>query len=248
MIQFIDVIKRLDNRRILDELNLNVRTGETYVIIGGSGTGKSVTLKHMVGLMRPDSGQVLIDDSDIGNADSKQLRRLRRKFGFVFQDAALINWLSVGQNIALPLREHTDLSEEEITETVREKLALVSLSGIEKRLPSMLSGGMRKRVGLARAIVMNPEIILYDEPTAGLDPIMTSAISHLIADLQHRLHTTSVVVTHDMESAYVVADRIGMLHQGKVIWEGTPDEIRRADNPRVSAFVEGRYDPNLDEE
>ncbi|MEQ8764350.1 MAG: ABC transporter ATP-binding protein [Planctomycetota bacterium] len=248
MIQFKDVVKRLDGRNVLDGLNLHVQTGETYVIIGGSGTGKSVTLKHMVGLMQPDSGQVLIDDIDIGHADTRQLRRIRRKFGFVFQDAALINWLDVGQNIALPLKEHTKLSNDEVDETVREKLALVNLTGIERKLPSQLSGGMRKRVGLARAIVMNPEIILYDEPTAGLDPVMTSAISHLIADLQHRLHTTSVVVTHDMESAYVIADRIGMLHKGKMIWEGTVDDIRTADNPRVRAFVEGRYDPNLDED
>ncbi len=239
MIDMINVCKHLSGKDVLKNLNLHIKKGETYVIIGRSGIGKSVTIKHMVGLMKPDSGRVIVDGVEVHKLGKKELQRFRLKFGFLFQSNALLNSLTVFENIALPLREHTKMSEEEVRERVRQKLALVGLEGTEDMMPEDLSGGMRKRVALARAIVMEPKIILYDEPTTGLDPITADAINHLIRDMQEKLGVTSVVVTHDMKSAYFVGDRIGLLHDGHIIQEGPPDQIRNSKDDRVQQFING---------
>ena len=239
MIDMINVCKHLSGKDVLKNLNLHIKKGETYVIIGRSGIGKSVTIKHMVGLMKPDSGRVIVDGVEVHKLGKKELQRFRLKFGFLFQSNALLNSLTVFENIALPLREHTKIGEEEIRERVRQKLALVGLEGTEDMMPEDLSGGMRKRVALARAIVMEPKIILYDEPTTGLDPITADAINHLIRDMQEKLGVTSVVVTHDMKSAYFVGDRIGLLHDGHIIQEGSPEQIRNSKDDRVQQFING---------
>jgi len=239
VIDMINVYKRLSGKDVLKNLNLHIKKGETYVIIGRSGIGKSVTIKHMVGLMKPDSGRVVVDGVEVHKLSKKELQRFRLRFGFLFQSNALLNSLTVFENIALPLREHTKMSEEEIRERVRQKLALVGLEGTEDIMPEDLSGGMCKRVALARAIVMEPQIILYDEPTTGLDPITADAINHLIRDMQKKLGVTSVVVTHDMKSAYFVGDRIGLLHDGHIIQEGSPQQIRNSNDDRVQQFING---------
>ena len=239
MIDMINVYKRLSGKDVLKNLNLHIKKGETYVIIGRSGIGKSVTIKHMVGLMKPDSGRVVVDGVEVHKLSKKELQRFRLRFGFLFQSNALLNSLTVFENIALPLREHTKMSEEEIRERVRQKLALVGLEGTEDIMPEDLSGGMCKRVALARAIVMEPQIILYDEPTTGLDPITADAINHLIRDMQKKLGVTSVVVTHDMKSAYFVGDKIGLLHDGHIIQEGSPEQIRNSKDDRVQQFING---------
>ncbi|MFH0778913.1 MAG: ABC transporter ATP-binding protein [Candidatus Eisenbacteria bacterium] len=231
--------KSFGKKVVLDELDLTIKDGESLVVIGRSGCGKSVLLKHMIGLMRPDSGHIYIDGKELTKMEEEELNSLRTRFGMVFQGAALFDSLTVGENVALPLREHTQLSEEEIQTRVREKLGLVELEGIEDARPSSLSGGMKKRVGLARAIAMDPEFVLYDEPTTGLDPIMADAINSLIRSLQEKLSMTSVAVTHDMTSAYKIADRIGMLHDGRIILHGTPEEIRTCGDHRVCQFISG---------
>ncbi|KPJ59414.1 MAG: ABC transporter [Latescibacteria bacterium DG_63] len=231
--------KSFDGRPVLRGLDLTIQDGESLVVIGRSGCGKSVLLKHLIGLMRPESGHVYIDGNDLTTMREEQLNELRKRFGMVFQGAALFDSLSVGENVALPLREHTRLSEKDIRKRVSEKLGLVELEGIEDARPSSLSGGMKKRVGLARAIAMDPEFVLYDEPTTGLDPIMADAINSLIRNLQKKLSITSVAVTHDMRSAYRIADKIAMLHDGKIIYKGTPDEIRRCQDSRVCQFISG---------
>ncbi|MCX7702477.1 MAG: ABC transporter ATP-binding protein [Planctomycetota bacterium] len=239
MIELIDVHKTLGGKKVLVGMNLSIKRGETYTVIGRSGIGKSVTLKHIVGVMKPDKGRVIVDGVEVQNLNRRQLERFRVKFGYLFQSSALLNSLNVFENVALPLREHTRMSEEEIQERVVQKLSLVGLKGTEKMMPSDLSGGMRKRVALARAIVMEPEVILYDEPTTGLDPITADAINGLIRDMQQRLKVTSVVVTHDMKSAYKISDRIGLLHEGRIIQEGTPDNIKDSNDPRVKQFING---------
>jgi len=239
LIELIDVHKTLGGKKVLAGMNLAINRGETYTIIGRSGIGKSVTLKHIVGVMKPDSGRVIVDNIEVQNLSRRQLERFRAKFGYLFQSSALLNSLNVLENVALPLREHTKMSESEIRDRVAQKLALVGLKGTEKIMPSELSGGMRKRVALARAIVMEPEIILYDEPTTGLDPITSDAINELIREMQSRLKVTSVVVTHDMKSAYKISDRIGLLHEGRIIQEGTADDNRQSDDPRVKQFING---------
>ncbi len=231
--------KRLGGRPVLDKLSLRVPPGEVFVIIGPSGTGKSVTLKHMIGLMTPDDGRVRVQGEDITNASPRLLDAVRTKFGVLFQNGALLNSLTVAENVALPLREHTSLPEAEIQRIVREKLAMVELDGFEDTMPDALSGGMRKRVGLARAIVREPMIILYDEPTSGLDPVMSNVINHLILNMKRRLGVTSVVVTHDMASAYLIADRIAMIHRGRILQEGTPKEILQTTEPVVRQFIDG---------
>ena len=240
MIELIDLHKKLARRKVLDGLSLKVERGETMVIIGRSGSGKSVTFKHITGLFRPDRGQVLVDGVDVASASRAQLDEVRRRLGVLFQSGALINWLSVAENVALPLRELTNLGEAEIQRIVAEKLDLVELTGAENQMPDSLSGGMRKRAGLARALVRDPEIILYDEPTAGLDPIMANRINELIIDMQRKLKVTSLIVTHDMESAFMVADRIAMLFGGKIIQVGTPQEIQATTNPIVRQFIDGK--------
>lgn len=235
----IKVCKTLGGKKVLNNMSLNIKRGETYVIIGRSGIGKSVTIKHMVGLMKPDSGKVVVDNIEVNRLNKHELEKFRLKFGFLFQSNALLNSLTVFENIALPLREHTDMSEKEIQERVHEKLSLVGLEGTDDMMPEDLSGGMRKRVALARAIVMEPQIILYDEPTTGLDPITADAINHLIRDMQKKLGVTSVVVTHDMKSAYFVGDRIGLLHDGHIIQEGSPQQLRNSKDERVQQFING---------
>ena len=238
-IQFKGVFKRLGGRNVLDGLDLTVPAGETFVIIGRSGTGKSVSLKHMVGLMTPDAGEVYVEGERLVQDDPGALDAVRTKFGVLFQSGALLNSLSVAENVALPLREHSALPEEEIQRIVREKLALVELTAAGDAMPDALSGGMRKRVGLARAIVREPRIILYDEPTSGLDPVMSNVINHLIINLKRRLHVTSVVVTHDMASAYLIADRIALIDKGRIVQEGTPKEILQTKDASVRQFIDG---------
>ena len=249
MIRLVDVKKRLGAKQVLDGLTMEVDAGRTFVVIGRSGTGKSVTLKHIVGLMRPDAGEVYVDNEPVHVATLPQLAATRRKIGFLFQNGALLNSLDVFENVALPLREHAGWDERRIQRTVEEKLALVGLAGQGRLMPADLSGGMKKRVSLARAIVLAPRIVLYDEPTAGLDPIMANAINQLIISMKEKLGITSIVVTHDMASASMIADRIGMLYRGKLLETGTPQEIAKTANPIVRQFIEGRTEgPLTDEE
>jgi len=231
--------KRLGRKQVLDGLDLEIPSGETWVIIGRSGTGKSVLLKHIIGLMKPDAGSIEIDGEDLAAMDESQINEVRKRFGMLFQSSALFDSLSVGENVGLALREHRMMPEDKIRERVTERLDWVGLAGSEKQRPSDLSGGMRKRVGLARAIAMDPQFILYDEPTAGLDPITADVIDQLIRAMQQRMRVTSVVVTHDLASAYKVGDRIAMLHDGKVVFQGTPEETRASRDPLVKQFIEG---------
>ena len=239
MIELINLYKEFGNHPVLRGVNLTIRDGETMVIIGRSGTGKSVLLKHMVGLMRPDEGQVIVDGEEVSRVGGETLRRLRLKFGVLFQGAALFDSLTVGDNVAFSLREHTAMGEPEIQARVVECLGYVGLSGIEHLKPAELSGGMRKRVGLARALAIKPQVILYDEPTTGVDPIGSDAINKLIKGLHDRLKVTGVVVTHDMVSAYRIADRIAMLHEGRILQVGTVKEIQETSNPLVRQFILG---------
>lgn len=240
MIEIINVTKRFNGNLVLDKINLTVKDGETMVIIGRSGVGKTVLLKHMIGLIRPDEGQVIVDGQEITWLSGYRLSRLRLKFGMLFQGAALFDSLTVGENVAFGLREHTTMEEEQIQDRVRECLAMVGLEGIEEQKPAELSGGMRKRVGLARALALRPKTILYDEPTTGVDPIMADVINRMIKGLHDQLKVTGVAVTHDMVSAYKIADRIAMLHEGKIIEVGTVDQIRSTSNSLVKRFILGQ--------
>lgn len=239
MIEAINVCKTLRERLVLNHLNLKVNKGETLVIIGRSGCGKSVFLKHVIGLMKPDQGRVVVDNLDVAALASRQLSALRMRFGMLFQAAALFDSMTVGENVGFALIEHTSLGREEISKRVEESLELVGLRGIQAAKPAELSGGMKKRVALARAICMRPEILLYDEPTTGLDPIMADAINDLIVALHDKLKITSLVVTHDMTSAYKVGTRIAMMYEGQIIQIGTPDEIKNTKNPIVRQFITG---------
>ena len=236
-VEFQDIAKAFGPKQVLRGANLKVFRGEVLVILGGSGTGKSVTLRHMLGLDAPDSGRVVVEEEDITDLPEEELYRIRKKFGMLFQSGALFDSMTVFENVAFPLREHTDMSEEEISRAVREKLELVNLPNTEHLMPVSLSGGMRKRVGLARSIVLDPKVILYDEPTTGLDPITAQTINELIVDLQAKLSVTSVVVTHDIHSAFFVGDRIAFLNQGVFEWVGTMDEARDSDHPRLREFL-----------
>jgi len=242
IVELKDIHKSLGGKKVLEGLNLKIKRGETLVIIGRSGIGKSVLLKHIAGLMKPDKGEVIIDGVDITQLNEKELTEVQKKIGMVFQGAALFDSLTVEENVGFFLFRYKlkELGYDKIRKIVREKLRLVGLSGVENMLPSELSGGMKKRVGLARAIANDPEIILYDEPTTGLDPILADAINNLIVKTQKALNVTSVVVTHDMVSAYKVADRIAMINNGKIIFEGRPDEVKNSDNPYLQQFIEGR--------
>lgn len=242
MIEIINLVKNFGGQRVLSGVNLTIRKGETMAIIGRSGGGKTVLLKHIIGLMQPDQGQVIVFGKELSQLTPEEMGTLRLKFGMLFQGAALFDSLTVGENVAFALREHTVMTEKEIRRRVRDCLALVGLRGIEHSKPAELSGGMRKRVGLARALALQPEIILYDEPTTGVDPVMADAINRLIKELHDRLKVTGVAVTHDMVSAYKIADRIAMLHEGKIIEVGTPEEIRNASNPVVRQFILGISD------
>jgi len=239
MIEIINLSKAFTRSKVLDNLNLIINSGERIVIIGRSGCGKSVLLKHIIGLMKPDAGQVIVDGNDMTRLEEYEMDKLRLSFGMLFQGAALFDSMTVGENVGFTLREHTDSSAKDIQKKVAGSLELVGLKGIENIMPSELSGGMKKRVGLARAICNNPKIILYDEPTTGLDPIMADAINDLIIDLNKKLNVTSIAVTHDMVSAFKIADRIAMLYNGKIITIGTPDEIKNTKDPVVKQFVTG---------
>ena len=241
MITFDRVTKKLGGRNVLDNVSFEIARGETCVIVGLSGAGKSVTLKHMVRLMTPDSGEVRIDGDVISRAHGRELERIRRRFGFLFQNAALLQWMSVFENVALPLREKTKMREDEIRKTVMEKLALFNMQDAAGKIPADLSGGMQKRAGIARAIVMNPEIILYDEPTSGLDPVMSRQIDKLINNLRETLGATSVVVTHDLHSALTIGTRIMMVDGGHVVENAAPKDFINSKNETVQRFLESQY-------
>ncbi|MEI8345333.1 MAG: ABC transporter ATP-binding protein [Candidatus Omnitrophota bacterium] len=234
-----DLTKSFGGRKILDGVSMDIYEGETIVVMGGSGCGKSTFLRHLIGAIEPDKGQIHLFGKDIARASSDELDAMRKKFGMLFQSGALFDSMSVGENIALPLREHTKLDESVIGIMIKMMLEHVGLRGFEDLMPSQLSGGMKKRVGLARALIMDPKIVFYDEPTAGLDPIMTGVIDKLVIDLTKKLQITSVVVTHDMASVFRIADRIVMFHQGKIVGMGTPEEIRASKNPLVQQFITG---------
>jgi phospholipid/cholesterol/gamma-HCH transport system ATP-binding protein len=242
IIELQEIHKSFGRQHVLRGLSLNIPRGRTTVIIGRSGGGKSVILKHMIGLIRPDQGRVLVDSHDLNVMDDRQLNEVRRRFGMLFQDAALFDSMNVGENVAFPLKEHTSLSKEQVEDTVEEKLHMVGLSDIEHKMPSELSGGMRKRVGLARAIALEPEIILYDEPTTGLDPPLADAINRLIVDTQETLGVTGVVISHDIEGAFQVGHEIAMLFEGKIIAHGTPEDIKTSQDPVVQQFIHGKAD------
>ena len=240
MIEVIDLYKTLGTQEVLRGVNLRITQGRTHVILGRSGSGKSVLLKHLVGLFQPDSGRVLIDGEDISGLKERQLGPIRKKVGILFQSGALFDSMNVGENIAFPLREHGLTDELLIQAKVAEALEMVDLAGEELKTPDNLSGGMRKRVGLARTIVSRPACILYDEPTTGLDPIATDSINHLIRRLQKKLNATSVVVTHDMKTAFHTADHIAFLHEGRIYFEGTTEELRASKDSLLVDFIEGR--------
>lgn len=238
MIEIVNLHKAFGNGRVLDGINLRIEEGETSVIIGKSGSGKSVLLKHIVGLLFPDDGFVKVSGDIIDPKDQKNLYRIRRKFGFLFQGAALFDSMTVAENIALPIVENDyDFTEIELSKKISEMLELVNMKGTEKLKPSELSGGMKKRVGLARALITKPEYILYDEPTTGLDPIMSDSIDELIKQLADQLNVTSIVVTHDMFSVKNVADKVAMVHEGKIYFEGTPDQLINSNDKIISDFI-----------
>ena len=239
MIEIKELTKSFNTHKVLDKLNLTIEKGLTCVIIGRSGCGKSVLLKHIVGILKPDSGRVLVDGLDLNKLNEKELDNLRLKIGLVFQGGALFDSLTVGENVGFGLIEHTKINQKELLERIEEALCYVGLCGIVNLMPSELSGGMKKRVALARAICIKPNIILYDEPTTGVDPITADSINELIRSLHDKLKVTSIVVTHDMKSAYKVADRIAMLYQGKIITEGTVEEIQNTQHPIVHQFING---------
>lgn len=240
MIAIRDLSKRFGKKVVLDGLDLTVPKGKNTVVIGGSGTGKSVLIKCVVGLLRPDEGEIRIDGEDVTKMDERDLVRVRRKFGMLFQGSALFDSLNVGDNVAFALRRLKMYPERQIRDVVEEKLSMVGLRDIQLLMPAELSGGMKKRVGLARAIAAEPDILLYDEPTTGLDPIMADVINDLIVSLRESLGVTSISITHDMASAYKIADFIAMLYKGRIVEVGTPAEIRGTSNPVVRQFVEGR--------
>ena len=240
MIELIKVCKSFKQQKVLDDLDLTIEPEKITVIIGQSGGGKSVLLKHIIALIRPDSGEIYVDGIDITKQNDKLLNETRKKFGMLFQEAALFDSMNVGDNVAFPLREHTQLSKKKIEEIVQTKLLQVGLTDVIHKMPAELSGGMRKRVGLARALALDPKIILFDEPTTGLDPIMCDAIDNLIVSTQRQTNATCVVISHDIESTFKIAHQIAMLYNGKIIEMGTPDEIKLSSNPIVKQFIEGK--------
>ncbi len=240
MITLKDIHKSFGAKEVLRGVNLEAKKGESLVIIGGSGSGKSVLLKHIIGLLEPDKGSVIVSSLDLSELDEDGLSLIRKKFGMLFQSSALFDSMRVWENVGFGLKRHTRMSESDIKEVAIDKLKMVGLIGVEDVMPSELSGGMRKRVGLARAIAMEPDIMLYDEPTTGLDPIMADAINELIIKMRETLKVTSVTITHDMKSAYRIADTIAMLYNGVIVASGSPEEIKNTSDPVVRQFVEGR--------
>lgn len=242
MIRIENLHKAFNGQKVLRGVNLMVPRDKITVIIGPSGCGKTSILRHIIGLLLPDRGKIWIDGKDIVNMDRLELNKIRRRFGYLFQHAALFDSMTVYQNISFPLREHTDYKKSQIDRIVAEKLRLVGLSDVERKLPAELSGGMRKRVGLARALALDPEIILYDEPTTGLDPIMTEAIDDLILQTQKRLNVTSIVISHDIPSTFRIADQVAMVYQGQIVEAGDVDSFRATKNGMVREFIEkGMY-------
>jgi phospholipid/cholesterol/gamma-HCH transport system ATP-binding protein len=242
MIEIKNLHKSFGHKQVLKGVDLEIRTGETMVIMGGSGCGKSVLLRHIIGLVRPDRGTVSLDGTEISRLSRSGLFALRQRLGMLFQGAALFDSMTVVQNVGLGLKEHSGLEDARIAETVAQKLALVGMSGTEQLMPSELSGGMKKRVGLARALAMDPDYILYDEPTTGLDPITADRINDLMISLARQLSITSIAVTHDMVSANKIADRIAMLHHGRIIFCGTPEQIRKSPDQYIQQFIRGEAD------
>jgi len=240
MIKVCKLSKSFSGRPVLVDVDLTMEEGTTLVVIGRSGCGKSVVLKHLIGLLKPDSGQVLVDDEDITGLPERKLTAVRRKIGMLFQSAALFDSMSVEGNLAFPLRELGVRDEKEIDARVAEALEMVELGGEQLKMPADLSGGMRKRVGLARTIVGRPRCVLYDEPTTGLDPITSDSINHLIRRLQRKLGVSSIVVTHDMKTAFHCADRIALLHEGHVHFDGSVEELKASTDPVITDFIEGR--------
>jgi len=239
MIEIVNLCKSFSEHKVLDNTSFKINTGETCVIIGRSGCGKSVLLKHIVGVLKPDSGEIFINGQEITKLDDKGLDSMRLKIGLVFQGGALFDSMTVGENVGFGLIEHDHVERKKLFERIEESLCLVGLSGIENLMPSELSGGMKKRVALARAICTKPDLILYDEPTTGVDPITADSINELIRNLHDKLKVTSVVVTHDMKSAYRIADKIAMLYQGKIIAEGSVAQIQNTTHPVVYQFING---------
>lgn len=242
VIEVSNLLRKFGDRSVIDDVSFTIHRGETLVIMGGSGCGKSTLLRHIIGVMKPTSGSVKIFGEDITAMKERQMEDVRRRFGMLFQSGALLASLTVGENVALPLLQHTDLSPEEVEEVVRHKLAMVGLSGFENLKPSEISGGMKKRVGLARALALDPELLFSDEPTSGLDPIMTAVVDQLTLKLTQGNNMTAVVVTHDMTSAFRIASRMIMLGHGQIVAQGTPDEIRNDPNPEVQQFIRGEPD------
>jgi len=246
MISLRDVWKSFGAKQVLRGLTIEVAAGESLVIVGGSGTGKSVTLKHIIGLLQPDKGHVVVDETDLCCLGSVKMNVFRRRFGMSFQEGALFDSMSVFENIAFPLRRHTEMSSEDIKSRVNECLDMVHLErSVKNKRPSELSGGMRRRVGFARAISLEPKILLFDEPTTGLDPVISDIVAELIVEMDNNLHTTTVTITHDMKVAFKIADRIAMIHKGEVIEAGTPEDFQKSSNPIVQQFIEGRADGPL---
>jgi len=246
MIELLGVQKSFGSNHVLRGIDLEIRAGEIFTLLGGSGTGKSVMLKHMVGLLRPDAGRVRIEGRDVTELAEREWVEVRKRIGFVFQGAALFDSLSVLENVAYGLREHLPWPEQRIRERVAECLAAVGLEGIEERMPAELSGGMRKRVGVARAIALAPTVILYDEPTTGLDPANSRRVGQLIVRLREELAVTSVIVTHDLDLCFSISDRVGLLGAGRLLAVGTPDEIRASQVPEVRDFLSGELDAKKD--
>ena len=239
-IELVDLSKSFGGKVVLDGLRMSIAEGESVVLVGPSGTGKSVLLKHIIGLIRPDSGKVVIDGTDLWSLPEKELNAFRRRFGMSFQEGALFDSMSVYDNIAFPLKRQAKKGAAEIRDRVAECLELVHLEGVDKKKPAELSGGMRRRVGFARAIALEPEILLFDEPTTGLDPIMTDIIDETIVEMRERLRSTTVTITHSMESARKIGDRIALIFEGKIVASGPPEEFLKSDDPMVRQFVEGR--------